>query len=155
MVRVDYLSGNEACIPTLAEWHHNQWGYLNPGSEVKDYIASLRKQLGQRQVPTAFIAMSDDVLVGSASLVTFDMDTRMDLSPWLASVYVAPDHRNRGVGSALVERVVVEALDIGIETLYLFTPDRESFYARMGWSVLERTEYRGESVVIMSIDLSR
>ena len=59
-----------------------------------------------------------------------------------------------GVGSALVRRVVEEARALGVKTLYLYTPDRERFYARTGWSVLERTEYMGVKVVIMSITLS-
>ena len=154
MVRIDYLADHPEMIPTQANWHYNQWGYLNPGCTVDRYIASLEKQLGRKQVPTAFVALEEDNSpLGSASLVTFDMDTKMDLSPWLASVFVVPEQRNKRIGSSLVRRVVDEAKEIGIEILYLFTPDRENFYARMGWTVFERTVYRGERIVIMSIRL--
>ena len=77
----------------------------------------------------------------------------MDLSPWLASVYVTPEHRSRGIGTALVQRVIEEAVGLSVETLYLFTPDREGFYASLGWSVVERTEYRGQKVVIMALHI--
>ncbi len=152
MVRIEYLADHPEMIPTLASWHYEQWGYLNPGCTVERYVASLESQVGCKQVPSGFVALSENnAPLGSASLVTFDMDTKMELSPWLASVFVAPEYREKGIGSALVRRVMEEARDIGIEVLYLFTPDRESFYARLGWTVLERTVYRGESVVIMSI----
>jgi N-acetylglutamate synthase-like GNAT family acetyltransferase len=78
------------------------------------------------------------------------MPTRRELFPWLASVYVAPAHRRQGIGSLLVRRVEQEALALGFGTLYLFTPDRETYYAHLGWTVLEHTEYMGEKVVIMT-----
>ena len=77
------------------------------------------------------------------------MDTRPDLYPWLASVFVPAAHRQRGIGSALVRRAMEEAHSIGVPSLYLFTPDRERLYARIGWSVIERTVYRDLSVVVM------
>jgi hypothetical protein len=46
-----------------------------------------------------------------------------------------------------------EAARLGYQTIYLFTePDTEVFYARLGWSFMERTEYRGHQEVIMAID---
>jgi GNAT superfamily N-acetyltransferase len=91
--------------------------------------------------------------VGLANIEAHDMVTRPQLTPWLSGVYVLPGYRQRGVGSALVQAVVAAAGDLGLETLYLFTPDRVSFYHRMGWRDLERVRYRGEEVVIMAYDL--
>ena len=50
-----------------------------------------------------------------------------------------------------MQRVVQEARALGFDTLHLFTPDKEAFYARLGWSVLERTCYRGHQVVVMAL----
>jgi N-acetylglutamate synthase-like GNAT family acetyltransferase len=38
---------------------------------------------------------------------------------------------------------------MGITRLYLFTPDQEPFYARLGWTRLEQAEVRNTSVIIM------
>ena len=153
-MHISYLADHPHLIPTLAGWHHAEWAHLNPGDTVEARISRMQKLLVKEQVPTAFVALEGDTLLGSASLIDNDMDTRKDLRPWLASVYVAPEFRDRGMGSALVQRVVDEARALGVETLYLFTPDRESLYARMGWSVIERTEYRGEQVVVMELPIS-
>jgi hypothetical protein len=40
-----------------------------------------------------------------------------------------------------------------VRKLYLFTPDQEQFYARLGWLVIDHTEYRGQQVVIMNKSL--
>jgi GNAT superfamily N-acetyltransferase len=153
-VHIAYLADRPAFIPTLARWHHAQWSYLDVGVSAEQRAVRLQAHLGRRQIPTTFVALRGDTLLGSASLIAHDMDTRMDLSPWLASVYVAPEHRGRGVGTALVRRVVEEAKALEVETLYLFTPDKEGFYAHLGWSVLDRTSYRGYQVAVMALRAS-
>jgi N-acetylglutamate synthase-like GNAT family acetyltransferase len=78
----------------------------------------------------------------------------MELTPWLGGVYVAPDHRRQGIGSALVTRAVDEARKLSVERLYLYTADQERFYARLGWSVVEQCQYRGQGVVVMTLQLA-
>jgi N-acetylglutamate synthase-like GNAT family acetyltransferase len=150
---IDYLADHPGLIPTLARWHHTQWSYLDVDLTAEQRMARLQDHLERTQIPTTFVAMSGETLVGSASLIAQDMDTRMDLWPWLASVYVAPEHRRQGVGTALVQRVALEAATLEVGEIYLFTPDKEQFYARRGWSVIERTLYRGYWVVVMSLRL--
>ena len=151
---IESLVGYPQFIPTLAEWHHAQWSYLDVGKSVAQRAATLRTH-GRATVPMTLIALSRDTLLGSASLIAHDMDTRMDLSPWLASVYVAPAYRGHGVGSALVRQVVARAAALDFPALYLFTPDRAGFYERLGWHVLEHVRYRGYRQVLMSISLDR
>lgn len=153
-MKIGYLADHRYFIPTLSKWHHKQWSHLNPSRTIEDRIKELQQSAAGKHIPITFAAMLEDVLLGSASLIAHDMDTRMNLSPWLASVYVAPRHRNQGVGSALVKSAVKEAKELAVETLYLFTPDRVEFYARLGWSVFERTEYRGENETIMCLRLT-
>jgi GNAT superfamily N-acetyltransferase len=152
--QIAYLADHPECIPALAEWHHAQWSYLSPGDSVERRTAMLHTHLGRKQIPTTFVALEGPTLIGSASLIAHDMDTRMSLSPWLASVYVVPEQRRRGVGTALVARVVQEARALDVETLYLYTPDKEAFYARRGWSVVERVTYRGYQVVVMALQVA-
>jgi GNAT superfamily N-acetyltransferase len=136
-------------IPTLAAWHHAQWGELNPQKSLDTRIAGLELHLAEAPVPTTFVALEDELPLGSASLVLHDLPTHSHLSPWLASVYVAAEHRRRGIGGQLVRRVMGESRRLGVETLYLFTLDQEKFYAELGWSLLERSEYRGFPIVVM------
>ena len=157
-MQIDYLADHPAFIPTLADWHHAQWSYLSPGDSAECRIKRLQEHLGKKQIPTTFVAYNTtgdgtEIVVGSASLIAQDMDTRPELSPWLASVYVAAEHRRQGIGSALVRRVTGEAIALGVETLHLFTPDQAHFYARLGWTVLERCIYRGYPQVVMTVSL--
>jgi N-acetylglutamate synthase-like GNAT family acetyltransferase len=88
-----------------------------------------------------------------ASIIAADMTVRPELTPWLASVYVIPEARRRGVGSALVRRVMDEMDALGIDQLYLFTPDQVPFYRRLGWAPLERVRYRGKEMQVMVYEM--
>ena len=120
-----------------------------PDVTFEALVSEFEERTVDHKIPETFVAVKDTKLVGMASIVKHDMSTRKDLSPWLAAVYVAPEFRNRGIGSRLVRTVMQEADTLGLEMLYLFTPNRIRFYSRLGWKVLEYTRYRGENVAIM------
>jgi GNAT superfamily N-acetyltransferase len=162
--QIDYLADHPDAIPTLARWHHEQWKHLSPGDTVEQRIARLEAHLFKEQIPTTFVALplletrpgraASEGILGSASLIAHDMDTRPNLSPWLASVFVAAEHRGQGIGTALVRRVIEEAQTLGVPNLYLFTtPDKRSFYTRLGWELTERTRYRGYAQIIMALQV--
>ena len=70
------------------------------------------------------------------------MLTRPELSPWLAGVFGSPGHRRRGIGAALVERVVREAQSLGKSPIYLYTSGSSALYLSLGRSLVERMFYR-------------
>src|SRR5207237_6793014 len=141
-VQIGYLAYHQDVIPPLAQWHHREWAYLRPGDSVEARTARLRGSCGYREIPTVIVSFAGGTLLGSAMLVAHDMDTRMELSPWLAGVFVAPDHRRHGIGAALVRRTVDDATALGVRRLYLYAPGTELFYSRLGCSLVERTRLR-------------
>jgi GNAT superfamily N-acetyltransferase len=153
-VHIEYLWDHPALIPELARLHHAQWSYLRPGETLAERTARLASCRGRGGVPSVVVALEDGRLLGSAMLVGNDMSTRPVLSPWLAGVYVVDDCRGRGYGSALVKRIETEAALAGANRLYLYTPDAQGFYERLGWAVDERCEYLGHQVAVMSRPLS-
>lgn len=139
-------------IPIIAAWHHAQWGYLNPGGTLEARVEKMQRYLKGAAMPAMYICVDDKHPVGTAALVESDMDSHPELSPWLASVYVNPDYRNRGVGAMLVKRVVSEAKAQGLSPLYLFTPDRATFYQGLGWQFIGQESYRGGEATLMKIE---
>ena len=139
-------------LDTLARWHQEEWGYFKPNKTLAQRIERMQSHLLPEFIPTTFVA-SNHELLGSATIIEHDMDTRKELTPWLAGVYVAPEFRGQGIGSTLVLHVMEQARENMIERLYLFTPDREAFYARLGWKIFEKTSYLGYAVTIMCVDL--
>jgi GNAT superfamily N-acetyltransferase len=93
--------------------------------------------------------------IGMVSLKFHDMDTRPDLDPWLGGLLVLPEWRNRGVGTMLMHRATEEARRLNISRLYLWTHSAEGLYHKLGWQVVERTNYFGKEAVVMQIDFRR
>ena len=104
-------------------------------------------------IPFVVVATESGELAGSAALVESDMSIRPNLSPWLASVYVKPEFRRRGLGTRLVRRIEDEAGRRGIRKLYLFTEHARDLYAKLGWRDLETCEYQGVGVTVMFREL--
>jgi predicted N-acetyltransferase YhbS len=140
-VNIEYLADRPEFVPTVARWYHSEWGHLRPGSTLENRAARVVQSCGHREIPTTFVAVAGDQALGSAMLVENDMTTRPELSPWLAGVFVPPELRGRGLGAALVERVVDEARALRIPRLFLYTDGPGTLYRRLGWSVMERTLY--------------
>ena len=153
MTKILNLRDKAELLEMLAQWHQQQWSTLNPGETLEQRIIRMQPFLNDELIPSTYIAF-DDILFGSAAIVESDMDSRPCLSPWLASVFVKPEYRNRGIGSALVRHVMQQAKLSDIEKLYLYTPDREAFYLRLGWKRIDTEHYHGHEVVIMVADLT-
>ena len=153
-MKIEYLADRPEHIATVAAWHRREWGHLRPEESLGTRASKLRASSGHQEIPTVFIASIGSTLLGSAMLVAHDMDSRLQWSPWLAGVVVAPEHRRRGVGAALAEHAAAEARALGWPVLYLYTFSTEQYYTRLGWQLIERSIYFGEPVSIMSRSLN-
>jgi GNAT superfamily N-acetyltransferase len=152
-LRLGYLADHPDAVDPLARWHHAAWGHLIPDWTVAEAAAELAGHTGRRTAPTTVVAFADADLAGSASLLLEDMPGTPPYAPWLASVYVVPAFRRRGIGARMVTRVVEDARALGFSSLHLFTTEAEGWYASRGWRPRERFPYAGEAAVIMALDL--
>ena len=85
-----------------------------------------------------FLAHVGDTAVGMAWLALIDRvpgpGAWLRLAGHVQSVYVLPDHRDRGIGSALVTAVLGAAVDRGLDYAWVH-PSQRSFplYRRLGF----------------------
>jgi N-acetylglutamate synthase-like GNAT family acetyltransferase len=152
---IEYLADYPAALPILAEWQHREWGHLRAGDTVEKRRARLEGFSNRDRIPLTVVALDNSEVLGSASLIAHDMETRMELTPWLASVFVGEQHRRKGIGAELVRRIMNEAGKLDVPLLYLYTVHSEKFYAALGWTLQERTSYREQEVVIMTYSPTR
>jgi GNAT superfamily N-acetyltransferase len=135
-VRISYLIEHPEYVLQLAQWLFEQWdaivGEKNPEARIK----KLRAPMNRDKLPIAWVAHANGQLLGTAALRVHDLEGRQDLTPWLGGVFVSSQFRRRGIGVALCATVEHEARSRGIQTLYLFTLDKQAWYSRLGWTVL-------------------
>lgn len=142
-------------IPRITQWHHAEWSYLNPTLDLATREKRMQLYLVKDLIPSTWLAVEDDgTVLGSAAIVDSDMDSRPELGPWLASVYVEPTQRGRGLGKQLVQHVMEQARAGDIQTLYLYTPGQAAFYDKLGWVRHEVLNHHGTEVAIMRVDFT-
>ena len=148
-IDIAYLTDHKEVVPMLAQWFHEEWGYLHPDRTLTDVERLVGVRAIRIKIPVTLVAFEGQELIGTVCLKIHDMDTRLDLSPWLANLYVAASRRRQGIGIKLVSAIEKRAQELEVENLYLFTPESEAFYSTLGWQVKERAEYHGIPVYIM------
>ncbi|UVI33348.1 GNAT family N-acetyltransferase [Paenibacillus spongiae] len=113
----------------VSEWFWHDWG----GGQSLDYMKYTTLHSAQRvRVPMLFITLADQRLVGTVSILMNDLRCRQDLYPWLTSLYVVEDMRNRGIGRLLQKRAIDEGRRAGYKNLYLIT-NHDGYYEKSGW----------------------
>lgn len=144
------LAARPDLVPLVAEWGHATWGHLAPGDTAAKRAERLKRHLQVDAVPSTIVALdAAGTPIGSAALLAHDIDGD-PRGPWLASVYVVPERRGEGFGKAVVGAIEASAARAGIGLLYLFTPDKMSFYAGLGWTAIESLDHRGEHITVMT-----
>jgi N-acetylglutamate synthase-like GNAT family acetyltransferase len=92
--------------------------------------------MNRDELPIAWVAHANGKLLGTAALRVHDLEGREDLTPWLGGVFVASQFRRSGIGAALCGTVEDAARTRGIQSLYLFTLDKQAWYSRQDWRIL-------------------
>jgi len=153
LIRIDLLADHPQLIPVLTAWLHAEFHHLAPAQLMISRGRRLAESTQGGGIPITFVAMSGGILLGSASLLPYSVSHR-ELSPLLADVFVTPDRRGLGVGAALVRHVVQYAALHGLARIYLFTPESEAFYTKLGWHTFDHWSERGHDYAMMVIDTS-
>ncbi|MGE8131790.1 GNAT family N-acetyltransferase [Methylobacterium sp. NPDC080182] len=111
--------------------------------EPKGYALSfieklVQKNLNDELIPLALVAHVGGTFLGTASLIVSDLDERSQYTPWVAAVWVEPEHRSKGIGAALVHAGAEKAHALGFDPAYLCaSPLKHGFYKRLGWRLVE------------------
>lgn len=135
-VQIKDLADNPKYVKTVSRWIWNEWGRKS-GKKLKDIEYRTNHCLHKNRVPKTMIATYKNTIVGTVSLWQNDLNSRQDLTPWLAVLYVDKKYRGRGVGRKLQEAAIREAKRLGYPALYLIT-DHKGYYEKMHWKFLEK-----------------
>lgn len=84
------------------------------------------------EIPRFYVALEDDEIIGTYALLRNDLNSRQDLCPWLACLFVEDNYRGREIGSKLLQHGLQEAAKKGFDKLYL-SSDLDGYYEKYGW----------------------
>ncbi len=140
---------------TVAEWSRDAWADLFPDDDTDTYLA-LYEEADGANLPRVWVSLDESSRpTGTASLVADDdLPGASEPGPWLAAVWVHPDHRARGDGTSLVDVAAATARELGHTTLFLYTHGAVRWYERAGWRVVREAHLRSRPVTVMALDLT-
>jgi GNAT superfamily N-acetyltransferase len=138
----------------IGAWTWNAWGRAQ-GETLEERIARVAARTARIGLEQCVVALIDGEPAATASLVAEDTETRRDLSPWLASVYVEPRFRGVGLAPVLVPAVEMAAWRAGFPRVWLFTDGQVGLYASLGWVEHGVLHDHGKPFVLMRRDHRR
>jgi GNAT superfamily N-acetyltransferase len=141
-------------VPELARlrWELYEEQNGDPGEAFEAYVERFARFAGSALESDdwrAWVARTENGLVGAMWLHTVHRvpvpGMRAGPIGYLTNVYVAPEHRNAGLGAEMLDRVEAWCTDEGFSTVIVWPTERSrSFYGRGGFGrpdeplVLER-----------------
>ena len=137
-------------LAICARWRASAFSVLKASFEQE--LRSLELFASDQSHGVALVAKADGEPIGTC--LESEIEPNHDVSPWLAGLFVVPERRRKGAGAILVRAIEDQARQRGFSRLYLYTTDAIGFYARLGWSVLDRTNWRGLDTALMVRDLA-
>jgi GNAT superfamily N-acetyltransferase len=138
-------------LAICARWRADAFPVLQASFEEE--LRSLELFASDQRHGVALAAKVDGKPIGTCLLVESEIEPNHDVSPWLAGLFVVPEHRRKGAGAVLVQAIEDQARQRGFSRLYLYTTHAVGFYSRLGWSVLDRTNWKGLDTALMVRDL--
>jgi predicted N-acetyltransferase YhbS len=139
-------------ILTCAEWRLEALADVLETS-VEAEQKSLEALTSDHTEQVALIAKLDGVPAGTCLLVRSELHPCHPVSPWLAGLYVALEHRRKGVGKVLVRAIEDQARQRGNRRLYLYTDSAFTYYERLDWTTIDRIDWKGFATALMAREL--
>ena len=152
-MKIVNLKESMECFDKIAIHHQREWAHLNNGETLEERKVRMQAYLTNDFIPTMYVAEEDNNLIGTAAIIECDMDTKPNLTPWMASVFILQKHRKKGYGSVLVKHIMKQAKQNGIEEIYLYTEDADYLYSKLGWKPISREQFQNQNVVVMNVNL--
>lgn len=104
-------------LPLLRKWFLEKWGRVDP-------------------FDFALLAVDGEKLAGGLVFTTYPVSDDEERGLWINALYIVPEYRGEGIGSALIIEAETEALRMGYKELFVFT-DIPRLYLKSGWLLID------------------
>lgn len=152
-MQISHIKYFQHWIPIIAKWVYDEWAYCYPQKSLQDIQRTLISRINEREMPITLVAHDERGVLGTASLKAEDLVAAPDLTPWISSVYVQPEYRGEGTGTALAAEIERIASELGYPRLHLFNPLAQGLFEKRGWRLLRTVHLGGKELAILSKDL--
>lgn len=154
-MKLEYLADKEDLLPTVAKWYFEKWGCLDEGNTLDKDMKKLQVYLNKDRIPLMLLATDANEALGVVQLKFHEMSIYPEKTHWLGGVYVAKEHRGRGIARQIILELILIAEKLNVKILHLQTEDLTGgLYREMGWRPIEQVNYHDVEVLVMERKLN-
>ena len=125
-------------VRRLREWLIAEWGEVEPFKSQSD---------GRIVVPLPLLGIEGQELQGGLMFSGFRKPGGDELGLWINALFVAPEHRRKGIASQLIRAAEAQAFRAGERELFALT-NIPKLYENLGW---QRVENSKEGAVLRAV----
>lgn len=157
-IQIEFLKNCSQTIPTLIEWVYAEWRSYDSSLTREKLMKGFNSRLNDDRIPLTLVALKNGIPVGTVSL---KQQTEPEFgaicgdNPWLGSLHVIHEERDKGLGGELLNNVKAIAMCLGYNDIYLYTsnPANVEWYNKRGAHSLVVRSFRNHMITIMHIHL--
>jgi GNAT superfamily N-acetyltransferase len=153
MIEIAYLADHIEVIPTLAKWFQAQWPAYYAGRTPADIAQDFYAEANRTEIPIRLIAFVEGALAGTITLREQALQDFPEYQPGLGGLFVEPNQRGSGIGSALVSAGMQVAQEQGFTRIFTATSTANGILERLGWQPVQAVSHDGEPVNLYRCDL--
>lgn len=151
---IDYLCNCPDSINIVSNWIYNEFVHGSRSKLTLENVIEYFSNTNKKDFPITLVSLIDNKCIGTVSIFENDLKTQKDFTPWLASLYVTPDYRGKGVGQKLISKVQGIVRELGFETLYLRTENASNYYKKLGFEFVYSTyDEKGKNTEVFCISI--
>ncbi|MFW6036175.1 MAG: GNAT family N-acetyltransferase [Halothermotrichaceae bacterium] len=153
-MKIVYLRDYPEYVDTVVDWVYNEFVIKEGKKKEKNKIKEYFSNTNYDKFPICYIAIEEEVCLGTVSIFENDLKPRQDLSPWLGSLYVSEEHRGKGIAAKLINKVLEKVSEMGYTEVYLRTEHTADYYKKRNWSfVSDEVDIDGRDTEVYLYDM--
>ena len=122
----------------IVDWMYKWWGKTE-GYSIDELNCYILNSLQSDRLPLTYGIFDNKKIIAIYQFTYSDLDSRPDIYPWLANVYVDEQYRNKGIGKLLIESVKENIKHTNFKEIYLYTPNN-NFYEKYGFDFIGKID---------------
>lgn len=137
-MKIENLKNYPQFVEEISKWIYDEFADKKSSLKIEDISRFFRNENNDK-FPITFVAIENNICLGTVSVFENDLKNQNILKPWLASLYVYPNYRGRGIAEKLISHLLHEIKKVGYETIYLRTEHTAKYYLKRNWKFCYKT----------------
>lgn len=137
-------------LKKIAQALFYEWNSLPRWSNKNTILERLKQRALPNNDELLFAVLSaENQLIATASIIKNELSVPNNAQFWLGEVLTIESARGRGIASKAVNELVKLYTQTHQQPLFLYTPDMQSLYHKLGWIAVQQFNTNNEDVTIM------